>query len=354
MEASGHKQGCELVGESMPDIAGIGIIVGFVGQALLSLLLAGWVFLLSKQGNLDLHHQEGTIEHKIERKRLKAVSEILMVGNDIQMLLGISYMINTFVYGDSLDVYHLHLVFDVVSFVGVSNAAAMVCWTFCAFKLDGMGTKQGKPRPLKSYLSTRHRGTYLFAVMFLALTILLCIRLDDWAPDKEPGQCYHAQLITAADAHHPVADKTYVAVTAIWMLVSMASAVVFNARRRRWVLVTAFLQFPVHLYMAIALRSANQGYLKGESPNENSWDFGQTTAVVLLGLAVTELFRKGREYLVFERHLLKNGLSGQNSHVSKARSQEAGDRDPEDARGSSQLQGEHERQNLPRERSISR
>ncbi|GJN82563.1 hypothetical protein PLIIFM63780_006103 [Purpureocillium lilacinum] len=350
MEAAGHSQECELVGESMPDIAGIGIVVGFVGQALLSLLLAGWVFLLSKHGTLDLHHQEGTIEHRIERKRLESVSEILMVGNDIQMLLGISYMINTFAYGDTLDTYHLHLVFDIVSFVGVSNAAAMVCWTFCAFKLDGMGMKQGKPRPLKSYFTPRHRGTYLFAVMFLALTILLCIRLDEWAPDREPGRCYHAQLITADDASHPAADKTYVAITAIWMLVAMASAILLNARRRRWVLVSAFLQFPVHLYMALALRSANQGYLEGEAPDENSWDFGQTTAVVLLALAITELLRKGREYIVFERDLVRNGLSVQSSRVSKARSQEG---DPEDARGGYQLQGECRRLNSAHDRSAS-
>ncbi|KAJ6440915.1 Autophagy-like protein 18 [Purpureocillium lavendulum] len=300
---------CELVGESMPDIAGVGIIVGFVGQALLSLLLAGWVFLLSKHGSLDLRHQEGTVEHRIERKRLQAVSDILMVGNDIQMVLGISYMINAFAYGNRLDLYHLHLVFDIVSFVGVSNAAAMVFWTFCAFRLDGMGTKLGKPKPLKSYLTSRHRASYLFAAMFLALTILLCVRLDEWAPDQEPGMCYHARLVTAdGGAGHPTADKTYVAITAVWTLLAMAGAIFLNAHRRRYVLVSAVLQFPVHLYMALALRAANQGRLEGEGGDENGWDFGQTTAVVLLGGAISELFAKAREYFAFERDLVRNGL----------------------------------------------
>lgn len=88
----------------------------------------------------------------------------------------------------------------------------------------------------------------------------------------------------------------------------MALAVLLGARRRRLVLVLSFLQFPVHLYMAIALRSANQGRLEGEDGNENRWDFGQTTAVLLLGIAVSELISKAREYVKFERELRRKGL----------------------------------------------
>ena len=41
------------------------------------------------------------------------------------------------------------------------------------------------------------------------------------------------------------------------------------------------LQYPVHLYFAVALRVSNIHFLEGES--ENSWTFGQIIAMVLLG-----------------------------------------------------------------------
>lgn len=96
----------------------IQIVVGFVGQALISLILAACVFTFSKTGNLDINHEEGTMEHKVERRRLWLISDILMVGNDIQMLLGISYMVTIFARIYKMDTYHLHLAFDIVSFVG--------------------------------------------------------------------------------------------------------------------------------------------------------------------------------------------------------------------------------------------
>ena len=43
---------------------------------------------MSKTGHLGVQHEEGTVEFEIEKKRLEIVSEILMVGNDIQMLTG--------------------------------------------------------------------------------------------------------------------------------------------------------------------------------------------------------------------------------------------------------------------------
>lgn len=37
-----------------------------------------------------MQHPEGTAEHASEKKRLGFVSEILMVGNDLQMITGVS------------------------------------------------------------------------------------------------------------------------------------------------------------------------------------------------------------------------------------------------------------------------
>jgi hypothetical protein len=50
--------------------------------------LAGWVFFVSKAGRLDTTHEEGTREHTIVKKRLADAREMLMLGNDVQMLTG--------------------------------------------------------------------------------------------------------------------------------------------------------------------------------------------------------------------------------------------------------------------------
>lgn len=92
----------------------------------------------------------------------------------------------------------------------------------------------------------------------------------------------------------------------------MMAAALSGARWRHTILVLAFLQFPVHLYMALALRSANQGKLEGGG-YENEWDFGQTTAVILLCVAAREVFDKSLEYFFFEKDLKKNrALSNRN------------------------------------------
>ncbi|POR34912.1 Hypothetical protein TPAR_09713 [Tolypocladium paradoxum] len=123
--------------------------------------------------------RRGHVEHQIQRQRLEFVSDILIIGNDMQMVLGGSYMIAAFASAKTIDLHPRRLVF-------------------------------------------------------------------------------------------------------------------LGARR---VLVSAFLQLPAYLHMAVALRSANQGRLEGEETDENGWDFGRTTAVVLLAVAVEELFTKGWEYL---------------------------------------------------------
>ena len=58
------------------------------------------------------------MEHRIECKRLENISEILMIGNDMQMTLGLSYLVTVYASRKEMDLYHLHLVFDIVAFVG--------------------------------------------------------------------------------------------------------------------------------------------------------------------------------------------------------------------------------------------
>ncbi|KAI1417534.1 hypothetical protein F5Y13DRAFT_151221 [Hypoxylon sp. FL1857] len=294
---------CENVGEAMPDIAGYGILIGLSVQAFISLALSFWVFFLTKLGRLDIQHPEGTPGHASEKKRLGFVSDILMIGNDLQMITGVALIITAVTNGKEIDLYHLHLVYDTVSFVGISNAAALICWTF-------MGAKTPKKRHHQiapSHWTGRFRVSYMFALLFLALTIFLEIRLDGWSlTSEEPGYCYVTTGISTPGASHPITDKAYVAVTAVWLLLVMFGALFCPAKFGKPLLILSFLQFPVHLYMMIRLRSENQGSLENKE-NENEWDFGQTTAIILLSIAVAQLIHQGVQYLKFERGIKKYG-----------------------------------------------
>lgn len=288
------------------------------------------MFFLTTHGNIDLTHPEGTPKREIEHKRLDFVSNILMIGSDIQTTLGIAYMVTVFSQAQIMDTYHLHVVFDIVSFVGVSNTAALVCWKFCRAKLDPSDTSISPPSKSKRdslrslYWNDRSRAAFLFTALYIALTILLCIRLHEWAPDTAPGRCYYTHLVTSLTASHPGADETYVSTTASWLVANLLFSIFGGVRLRRGILVLSYLQFPLHLYMTIALRIANEGKFEGEMKHENEWDFGQTTAIVLLGIAVVEFLKKGKEYYDFETYVMKHGaVPSAESVRSQSRDEEA-------------------------------
>ena len=199
------------------------------------------------------------------------------------------------------------------SFSSVSSAAALVCWSFCAARLPGVFTKYHPHHPTGvqrvSRWTPRHRVTYVFACLFLALTILLEVRLNEWedaetSEEPKPGRCYYTHGISSPSAGHPWTDKTYVGITAGWLLVVMASTIFGRSERRKIILILSFLQYPVHLYMMIALRTANQDHLGGEE-GENGWDFGQTTAILLLGVTINELISKSLGFRREARELSK-------------------------------------------------
>jgi hypothetical protein len=114
---------------------------------------------------------------------------------------------------------------------------------------------------------------YSFSFLFLAYTILLGLRLDDWKEDEERGDCYKTHLVTNLSASHPLVDKVYLGITASWFLISMFAAVFSTRKTANAVLILALLQYPLHLYMAAAMRAANQDSL--DSDDENNWDFGR-------------------------------------------------------------------------------
>lgn len=393
-------------------------------------------------------------KRELSIKRLELICDLVMVGNNIQLMSGIAIMITVFTDATNIDLYHLRLMFDVVSFVGLGSASALCVWAAAAAKIKGTlgvnlrGTaehaharaartralarlRRNKPPPSLqrsaadwlgftgvrqgggpagagaaagrqgtwilqqrrlarakttlekdqiaaeiqeaereervSRLSPRHRLTFTFAIMFLALAILLAVRMNSWTESPEPavggeggtaaplehraeetaevtGRCYNTYLTSAPGSPQPLSDKIYIGITTSWLLISMLMAVTardvapkrrkrhnphhsrkdLNPEGTRWlpgrgpqwrsarkVLVWTILQFPVHLYMMIALKTANQGLLEGgeggEGHDENSWDFGQTIAVILLGVALNEAWEKFWEHKNFETELMQSG-----------------------------------------------
>jgi hypothetical protein len=143
--------------------------------------------------------------------------------------------------------------------------------------------------------------------MYLALTIIIAKRLSEWDEEaEEGGKCYNTDLLASPDASHPRSDQTYVVITGASIIAVMLSAVFTPARWRHSMLVGAFLQFPLHLYAVIVLKKANTSLLEGEV-SEADWDFGQTVAVLLLGVTINEMLSKCWEFLAWEKEVRKDG-----------------------------------------------
>ncbi|KAI0482067.1 hypothetical protein GGR56DRAFT_168345 [Xylariaceae sp. FL0804] len=135
------------------------------------------------------------------------------------------------------------------------------------------------------------------------------LHLNHWSlANAESGHCYITTGVTAPGAWHPAADQVYVGITAVYLVLSMVGAIVAPLGLRGPLLAISGLQFPLHLYMMLALRLANQGRLEGEE-SENGWDFGQTTAVILLHYALVDLVRRLRELRRFERRIEAHGAA---------------------------------------------
>ncbi|KAK8134821.1 hypothetical protein PG984_006833 [Apiospora sp. TS-2023a] len=287
---------CENVGEASPDIAGLGVLISFAGQALLSLFLASWIVFLSKKGHLHLHHHpEGSDEHERRKKRIEFLSDVVNIGNDLQVLLGIALMITAWTKRKELGLYHLRLVFDTVSFVGVSSIAVLVCLAFCQKMLNRSTSR----------LSSRYLTVYGFIVFFVALAITFIIRLAKWQEGGKLGECYNTVGASNRFASHPGSDQAYVLITSLWLLVAIGMAVFGGSKVLMLVLLFAMLEYPVHLYFMIAIRHANQPLLEG-TEDEDRWDFGQTTAMLLLGLAYLEFATKAWKYRQWTLEWKKN------------------------------------------------
>ena len=157
---------------------------------------------------------------------------------------------------------------------------------------------------------------FLFSILYLSFSIVFGVKLRAWDIET-PGRCYNTSRIAASGDSHPLVDFIYLALTCMHCLLTLllffkyiGGAFVpgtewvteqvdvpslprtelqeYRARGREMssamILQIALIQYPLHLYMVIALRSSNEDHIGGDS--ENYWGFGQIVALALASATV--------------------------------------------------------------------
>ncbi|KAK8872486.1 hypothetical protein PGQ11_003000 [Apiospora arundinis] len=225
---------CADVGTTNPDIAGLGIILSFTIQAGLSFLLSGWSISIETRLRLrevrrirkrkldgDKKNSGTTVlffaamfktkhdelwphdTHLYGNHKIGLIDRVLRTIGDTQLLNGISLLIGALVQHQSLGLYHLHIVYDVVNFTGVSAAAAVTT----TFK-----------RPDGFFFSGLLIS--LYSGLYLAFTILFGLKLRMW-DESVSGQCYNASRISTPGSAHPYVDSIYLGFTALYLFGSL-------------------------------------------------------------------------------------------------------------------------------------
>jgi hypothetical protein len=173
----------------------------------------------------------------------------------------------------------------------------------------------------------------LYLILFFAFTVIFGVRLRRW-DDSVAGRCYNPQFISHSTAKHPTVDLVYLGITFAYvcllffttlstrvredelksggvvpidMLQGLKNLVDEDIKRLSGTqdlapqcydrlkhrpdlplmeppnpVVLAMMQYPLHLYSAIALRISNANLFADGSKDEDSWGFGQILAVALV------------------------------------------------------------------------
>ena len=121
---------------------------------------------------------------------------------------------------------------------------------------------------------------------------MMGIRLNDWN-DEIPGRCYRTSNIATPNAKHPLADQLYLGVTSFYVFFLLLVAVILCRvpdTRLRWqtqIMMISVPQFILHVYILVALRTANQPLLDNAAL-EDQWGFGQVIAIMMLVATLLE------------------------------------------------------------------
>ncbi|KAL7783636.1 hypothetical protein V8C37DRAFT_396903 [Trichoderma ceciliae] len=341
---------CQNVGSTNADIAGLGIVTAFAFQAGVSLILSIWSLLLWKSAMAsffassrismipsspffnandarirralsEIHRRHGF--HWAIQKRI--IDAILLTISDTQTMNGLGLVIAGLIQHKTLTLYHLHILYDTVNFTAIS---------ICASLVNIYGQDHGKKRWTRFSLLAIFIGTYL------SFSILFGNRLQDWN-DTLPGRCYNTRLIAVATNSHPYVDTIYLGITCLYCLILLLACIIYHwllprletsdgsqpflvTTFHKWlelqstflntvlpfpwniglpqnieeiapaIVIIAMIQYPLHLYMVVGLRAANEARLSGDS--ENAWGFGQIVALITAFSTVLECLRGISDY----------------------------------------------------------
>lgn len=146
----------------------------------------------------------------------------------------------------------------------------------------------------KQRVWTRKLLLATFSVLYLSFSIIFGISLTTWN-DEIPGRCYNTRLIANPADSHPYVDRIYLGITCWYCLsilgvcVSASTKIIYERQATYYeflVVHYALIQYPLHLYMVVAMRASNEGKVGNNS--ENEWGFGQVVALVLASNTVLE------------------------------------------------------------------
>ena len=161
----------------------------------------------------------------------------------------------------------------------------------------------------------------LFFLLYISFSIVFGKTLELW-DDNTPGRCYRTRFISKPGHSHPYVDKVYLGITCFFCVGTMTfcgwkwtvgNLTAMDRLQKNlgftlsqiledwWpqilegyfpqilgfpsyhistmAVVYALLQYPLHLYMVIAMRVSNKGFVGDGS--ESAWGFGQIMALIL-------------------------------------------------------------------------
>ncbi|KAH7123579.1 hypothetical protein B0J11DRAFT_315464 [Dendryphion nanum] len=264
-------------------------------------------------------------------RRLEFGNRILLAGSDAQTFTGIALLISALIQSNTMSLYHMHIIYDTISLVVISNCAASICIF-----------REGR---VKGYI--RLSLIMIWTALFITYFAIFAQRLQTW-DYQTPLQCYKTNAISNSRDRHPYFDNIYISLTFFFIMCSLFYALYISLGgplRNKWsefasaidaflssahdsgaakfltdfitgaampamfhfslqlvtvslpmlsgqmsfpatelqrrILGIAMLQCPLHIYSIFALRASNERFLE-EGGAERQWGFGQIAAVVLL------------------------------------------------------------------------
>ncbi|KAF2462952.1 uncharacterized protein BDR25DRAFT_117356 [Lindgomyces ingoldianus] len=149
---------CVSAGDPDPDIGGPGILTAFIAQSSISLIIAACLILFAKE----------------KQRRKRWVQTALTSPSDTLTVTGIAVCVGGFATHNSISLYHLRMLFDLIGLTTMANVAAI----YCVLKYT------------KEYRKFRVFAALICQAMAIAIAVILCVSVRSWN-DNQVGKCYH-------------------------------------------------------------------------------------------------------------------------------------------------------------------